>query len=219
MLNKQQREFRKLMKEAEKAKDARSDIYSYKEQRFTNEKPGRRYKRPLLQIGGFAGLLLLVWNLYALSTHVWPSEESRAFFFDDQLKVHHYIQERSEAELEISNSINSLIERYNDNSLTSFHIEDTQGKLFELQKKINPAGEQFAAMDSYYKEQFSLAYQITNVLKLDSSQATYDELTYIIQKQDELQASKASMLVQLLENESMSYERMEDGSVSYEYEF
>lgn len=60
MLNNRQRQFRKLMKEAGKVKQNQKNVYSYRDQRFENEKSRKRYKKPLLQIGGAVSVLVLL---------------------------------------------------------------------------------------------------------------------------------------------------------------
>ncbi|WP_033540970.1 hypothetical protein [Planococcus sp. CAU13] len=216
-MNKRQREFKKLMKEAEKKQTERQSVYSYWDQRFSHEKPKGRTKRPLLQIGGFLGLLVLIWNLYALSTHVIQGGSGFGAPSAKYLVVHEYIQSGSEAEQEISIILNSLIDMYNNNSLTPFHIEESQQKLFALQKTLPLDKERFAAMNRYLQECFSLAFQVTNVLNLENAPTANQELTYIIGRQTELSASREHILVELLESEKINYKFLSDGSLSYEY--
>ena len=217
MLNKRQREFRKKMKEAEGQKSAAKGIYSYREQRYSHEKPRRRNKRPLLQVGGFFGLLILVWNLYAFSTYITPDGSGFGAGSTKHAAVHKYLQSGGEAEIEMSKIVNTLIDHYNSNSLSPFHIEEAQLKLFDLQKTLPLDNNRFAAMNHYYDEQFSLAFQLSNVLQLGNAPTVNQELTYLIGKRTELSAGRDSMMVQLLLNEEMNYEILEDGSITYEY--
>lgn len=51
MLNDRQKQFRKHMKELERGEPRAKGIYSYREKKFTSEKPVKRFKKPFLQIG------------------------------------------------------------------------------------------------------------------------------------------------------------------------
>lgn len=217
MLNKRQREFRRMMKEVEKKQATGMDVYSYREKRYSNEKPKRRIKKPLLQIGGVFGLLILIWNLYALSTYITPDANTFGIVSTKNLKVHNYLEKGGEAEIEISQIVNSLIDQYNNNSLTPLHIEEAQQKLFDLQKSMTLDNDRFAVMNRYFEEQFSLAYQLTNILQLQNAPTVHQELIYIIDKQKDLSASRTAILIQLLENEKMNYDILDDGIVTYEY--
>lgn len=215
MLNKRQREFRKKMKEIEQAQG--HEFYSYREKRYSHEKPKRRIKGSLLQIGGFFGLVILVWNLYAFSTYMLPKDGGFGVISTKHLAVHNYLETGGEAEVEISRVLNSLIDQYNSNSLTPFHIEEAQRNLFDLQKTLSLGNKRFAVMNHYYNEQLSLAFQISNVLQLGNAPTVSQELTYIIGKRTELSAGRDIILVELLKNEKMNYKIMSDGTVSYEY--
>lgn len=217
MLNKRQREFRRMMKEAEKKKKLNDDIYSYREQRFASEKPKKRFRKPLLQISGVLGLLILIWNLYALSTYITPNANTFGIASTKNIKVHNYLEKGGESEIEITQTVNSLIDRYNTNSLTPFHIEEAQGYLFDLQKSMTLDNDRFAVMNRYFEEQFNLAYQLTNILQLQNAPTVNQELIYVIDKQKELSSSRTAILIQLLEDENMSYDILDDGTVTYEY--
>lgn len=205
------------MKQVQKKKAAEQNVYSYREQRYSNEKPNRRLRRPLLQIGGFFGFLILIWNLYAFSTYLIPDGEGMGLVSTKHQAVHNYLVSGSETEVEMSNIINSLIAGYESKSLTAFHIEEAQQKIFDLQKTLSLDNDRFAVMNHYYEQQFSFAYQITNVLKLENAPTVHQELTYIIGKQTDLSTARDSMLILLLKNEGMNYEIRSDGSISYEY--
>lgn len=216
MLSKRQREFRKMMKEVEK-RQVNRNVYSYREKRYPNEKPKRQIKKPILQIGGVFGLILLIWNLYALSTYINTDANTFGIVSTKTLKVHNYLEKGGEAEIEISQTVNSLIDQYNDNSLTILHIEEAQRTLFDLQKSISLDNDRFAVMNRYFEEQFNLAYQLTNILQLQNAPTVNQELLYIIDKQKELSASRTSILIHLLDNEKMKYQILGDGTISYEY--
>ncbi len=217
MLNKRQREFRKTMQEIEKKQAAGRKVYSYREKRYSNEKPKRLIRKPLLQIGGVFGLLLLIWNLYAFSTYITPDSNEFGIVSTKNIKVHNYLEESSTSEVEVSQIVNSLIDQYNTNSLTPFHIEEAQKMLFELQQDLPLDEDRFAVMNRYFEEQFSLAYQLTNILQVQNAATANQELIHVIDKQKELAASRTTILIQLLESEQMSYDILDDGSVRYEY--
>lgn len=217
MLNKRQREFRRMIKEVEKKQTLDNDVYSYREQRFVSEKPKQRFRKPFLQISGVLGVLILIWNLYALSTYMMPDANTFGIASTKNLKVHNYLEKGRESEVEISQTVNSLIDHYNNNSLTPFHIEEAQRKLFDLQKSMTLDNDGFAVMNSYFEEQFSLAYQLTNILQLQNAPTVTQELMYINGKQKELSSSRTIILIQLLENEKMHYDILDDGTVTYEY--
>lgn len=205
------------MKEAEKKQFTAQNVYSYRENRFLHEKPKRRFKRPFLQISGFFGLLLLIWNIYAFSTYFIPDSGGFSAFSAEHFAVHDYLQTSGEAEVEISSILNGLVDKYNSNSLTPFHIEEAQQKLFDLQKALPLDQKRFAAMNLYYEECFSLAFQMTNVLKLENAPTASQELAYITSKRSELTARRDVLLIDLLENEKMGYQQLNDGTISYEY--
>lgn len=219
MLNNRQREFRKMMNDVEKSKQNQRNVYSYRDQRYGNEQPRRRYKKPLLQIGGVLSVLILLWNLYALSSYVIPWTGSGELLSTNQLEVHQYIQESSRIEEELNSTLSSLVEQYNVNSLTAFHVEEAQQKLFEIQKEEETDDPRFLPMKAYLEEQFALAYQMTNVLKTENSDAKYKEMNRIIEQQNVLLLRRNSALIHMLESEGISYEQQEDGSIFYEYEF
>lgn len=215
MLNNRQREFRKMMKEVENNKNNPFDIYSYRDKRFVNEKPRKR-KKKLLQISGGLGIILLIWNLFALSTYFMPGEKM-GLVSNDQLEVHHYIEKNSQVEMELNQSIALLVSLHNENNLNVKRIEEIQLKLLELPKKLETTDQRFIALQAYTGERFSLAYQATNVLKLGASEATTKEFTYIIQQQNKLLERRGVVLARLLTNEDMHFEKLEDGSITYEY--
>lgn len=219
MLNNRQREFRKMMKDVEKSKQNQKNVYSYRDQRYGNEQLRRRYKKPLLQIGGVLSVLILLWNLYALSSYVIPWTGSVELLSANQLEVHQYIQESSRIEEELNSTLSSLVEQYNVNSLTAFHVEEAQQKLFEIHKKEETDDPRFLPMKAYLEEQFALAYQMTNVLKTENSDAKDKEMNRIIEQQNVLLLRRNSALIHMLESEGISYEQQEDGSIFYEYEF
>lgn len=218
MINNRQRQFKKLMKEAERSKLARNPVYSYRDQRFEDERRTRSYKKPLLQIGGIASLLVLLWNLYAFSSFLFPWTGNSLNLSSNQLEVHQYIQESSEVESVLNGQVTALINRYNENSLTDFHIEEAQKELFQIQKIIETEDSRFLAMKMYLDEQFDLAYQATNVLKTADSKIKLQELEYILAAQNELLARKNEALISMLESEGLPYEKLEDGTISYQYE-
>jgi len=205
------------MKEAEQAKQ--KNVYSYRDKRFENERPRKPYKRSLLQIGGAVSFLVLLWNLYVFSSYLIPWDGNSAILSADQLEVHQYIQESTEIEMAVNTTLNTLMNQYNANSLTVFHIEDAQQKLFELQKKEEMQDARFLSMKAYLEERFALAYQMTNVLKTENSDAKYKEMNRIIELQNALLTRRNAVLIHVLESEEISYEKQEDGSIYYEYEF
>lgn len=215
MLNNRQREFRKTIKNVENKREKHGDIYSYRNKRFTNEEPRKR-KKQIFQIGGALGMILLIWNIFAFSTYFAPNG-SAGLLSKDEMEVHEYIEKNNQMEMQLTNSVNMLVSLYNDDLLSSEQIEEVQLQLLELQQKMETTDERFIAMDAYADEQFTLAYQVTNVLKLGTSEATNRELAYIIEQQSKLLERKNEVLVKLLVNEGMNFEQLEDGSISYEY--
>lgn len=218
MLNSRQRQFRKLMKEAEGTKQNQKDIYSYRDQRFGSENPRKRLKKPLLQIGGAVSLLVLLWNVYAFSSYLIPWNGNTVLLSTDQFEVHQYIQESSDIEMAVNDTLGSLVEQYNANSLTVFHVEEAQQKLFELQKEGETDDPRFIAMKANLEEQFILAFRMTNVLKIENSNAKHQEINRIISQQHELLARRNAILINVLKSVGIPYEQRGDGSISYEYE-
>lgn len=215
MLNNRQRGFRKMIKSTENKEEQHHDIYSYRDKRFTNEKPRKR-KKQILQIGGALGMILLLWNVFAFSSYFAPNGAA-GLLSKEELEVHQYIEKSSQVEMELSSSISLLVSLYNDNLLNLEQIEEVRLQLLELQQKMETTDERFIAMHAYTDEQFNLAYQITNVLKLGSSEATDRELAYIIEQQNKLLERRDEVLLKLLANEGIAFEQLEDGSISYEY--
>lgn len=152
------------------------------------------------------------------SSYLIPWNSNNTLLSADQLEVHQYIQQSSEIEMAVSNIHNNLIEQYNANSLTKFHIEEAQQKLFEIQKEGNTDDPRFLAMKAYLEEQFRLAYQMTNVLQTPNSDTKYKEMNQIITQQNALVARRNAVLTNLLESEEIPFEQQGDGSISYEYE-
>lgn len=218
MLNKRQRQFRKQMKGMEKAKSNQQDHYSYRDQRYTSEKPKKRFRKPLLQIGGAISMLVLIWNLYVFSSSVITGNGVTSLLSSEQLEVHRYIQESTEIEGQLSNAATTLINEYNEKTLTSFRVEETQKNLFELQKKIESDDRRFLPMRAHLDEHFKLVYQLTNVLQTKESNVKFTEINDIIDKQNALLKRRDSVLTGVLESEGIPFERLEDGSISYQYE-
>lgn len=218
MLNERQRQFRKQMKEMERIKQNQNDAYSYRDQRFASEKPKKRFRKPLLQIGGAISLLVLLWNVYVFSSSLISGTGVTDLLSADQLEVHQYIQESSEIELALNEAASSLMNRYNEKTLTPFHIEEAQKTLFELQKRMDTDDSRFLLMSSYLDEQFSLAYQLTNSLKTEESDVKYAELTGIVERQNALLERRNAALMSVLDSEGIPYEQLKDGSISYQYE-
>lgn len=218
MLNERQKQFRKHMKELERGEHRTKDVYSYREKRFTSEKPVKRFKKPMLQIGGGIGLLVLLWNLYALSSSVIAGGGFSNLLSADQLEVHQFIQQSGEIEYALSQEASSLMNQYNTKTLTPYHIEEAQKNLFELQKRLDSKDPRFFLLHSYLDEQFKLAFQLTNVLKTEESNVKYVELNGIVERQNALLEKRNAALISALESEGIPYEQLEDGSISYQYE-
>lgn len=218
MLNDRQKQFRKHMKELERGEPRAKGIYSYREKKFTSEKPVKRFKKPFLQIGGGIGLIVLLWNLYALSSSVIAGGGFSNLLSADQLEVHQFIQQSGEIEYALSEEASSLMNQYNAKTLTPYHIEEAQKNLFELQKQLDTGDSRFFLLNSYLDEQFNLAYQLTNVLKTEESHVKYVELTGIVEKRNALLERRNAALISALESEGIPYEQLEDGSISYQYE-
>lgn len=220
MKNKRQRQFRKLMREAEhtRTQSIKDPVYSYKERQFENEKSKRRYKRPIIQIGGVISLLVLMWNLYSFSAPLLPWTDNKVYISANQLEVHQYIQKSTEIELALNSQVSSLINQYNENSLTELHIEEAQKEIFKIQNKLETNDKRFVTLNSYLEEQFSLAFQVTNILKATHSKVKYQELVDKVENQKTLSTSKNKILISLLESEGIPYQQHEDGTISYEYE-
>ncbi|EMF47609.1 hypothetical protein B481_0611 [Planococcus halocryophilus Or1] len=114
MLNNRQKQFRKHMKELERGESRKKDVYSYRDQRFTSEKPKKRYKKPLLQIGGGISLIVLFWNVFALSTWVWPGNGLPNLLSTKQIEVHEFIQASTEIEMTLTAEATKLMNQYNE---------------------------------------------------------------------------------------------------------
>ncbi|MCH4826353.1 hypothetical protein [Planococcus halocryophilus] len=218
MLNNRQKQFRKHMKELERGDARKKDVYSYRDQRFTSEKPKKRFKKPFLQIGGGISLIVLLWNVFALSTWVWPGNGLPNLMSANQVEVHEFIQASTEIEMNLTTEAVALVNQYNAKTLTPFHIEEAQKNLFQLQKSMKTEDARFLQYTSYLDEQFKLAYQLTNVLKTEESNVKYAELTGIIERQNALLEIKNNALRELLDSEDISYNQLEDGSINYEVE-
>lgn len=128
MLNKQQRNFRKIMSEREKQRSRRHghDIYSYRDDRFESEQPKRQIKKPLFQIGGAIGLLVLSWNISALFSWIAPLDKPTlalgmqpAYETQPNNTMHTYIQRTETTDTVVNTHINSLMDLYNENMISS----------------------------------------------------------------------------------------------------
>lgn len=218
MLNERQRQFRKHIKEMERTQRHQNDAYSYRDQRYSSEKPKRQFRKPLLQIGGMISLVVLIWNLYVFSSSLMSGTGVTSLLSADQVEVHRYIQESTEIERALNDAASSLILQYKEKTLTPFHIEEAQKHLFELQKSMETNDGRFFSMQSYLDEQFNLVYQLTNVLQTEESNGKYIEINSIIDKQNALLERRNSVLTNVLDSEEIPYKQLEDGSISYEYE-
>lgn len=217
MLNERQKKFRKQMKEMERDKQIQTNAYSYREQRFMNEKPKKRFKKPLLQIGGTISLLVLLWNVYVFSSSLISGNGVSTLLSASQLEVHQYIEDSSAIELALYETSTSLMNQYNENTLTPFHIEEAQKELVELQKRMATEDPRFLMMSAYLDEQFKLVYQLTNVMKIEESDSKYVELNTIVEKQNALLEKRNAALLSVLESEGIPYEELGDGTISYQY--
>lgn len=218
MLNERQKRFRKQMKQLERSKQIQTNTYSYREQRFMNEKPKNRFKKPLLQIGGTISLLVLLWNVYVFSSSIISGNGGSTLLSTNQLEVHQYIEDSSAIELALYETSTSLMNQYNDNTLTPLHIEEAQKDLFALQKRMDVEDSRFLLMNAYLDGQFKLVYQLTNVLKTRESDVKHAELTKIVDQQNVLLEKRNDALISVLDSEAIPYKLLEDGSISYQYE-
>ena len=228
MLNKQQREFRKAMAEREKqqAKSNRRDVYSYRYDRFESEKPKRitTYKKPFLQIGGMVGLLVLLWNVYALSTWVMP-QSTRSLSMPDNTvassqsedAIHSYILRTSEIDTKMNDDINTLMNHYNKNLLTITKVDEIVQHLYLLQAQTATLDSRLQPLKSYYDDQFKLVHQMTESLKKQKSQATHDELTRLTSNLNQNTSQRQLKMIMVFQAENMDYELNDDGTITYEY--
>lgn len=228
MLNKQQREFRKAMAEKEKnqSKSRRRDVYSYREDRFESEKPKRitTNKKPFLQIGGMVGLLVLLWNVYALSTWVnpqgpislsLPGNTTASSQSGDA--IHEYILRTSEIDTKLNDDINTLMNNYNQNVLTITKVDEIVQHLYLLQAQTATLDSRLQPLKTYYDDQFKLVHQMTDNLKKQKSQTTHDELTRLSSHINQNSSQRQLKMIMVFQTENIDYELNDDGTISYEY--
>lgn len=199
MLNERQKQFRKQMKEMEAVQQNQLNVYSYRDQRFGNDKPKKRLKKPMLQIGGLISFLVLLWNLYALSSYVIPWDGENAFVSTNQYEVHQFIQETAAAEAALHEMVSGLIAQHNENALTAIHVQEVQSSIFELQQNIQSSDPRFWSMQAYIDAQFKLAYQVANVLKVENANTTQMELERIFEDLTLLSTNRDKALISYVE--------------------
>ena len=142
MLNKQQRHFRKTMadREKERANRRTHDVYSYRNNRFESEKPKRLYKKPVFQIGGAIGVLILLWNIFSLSTWLIP-QSNNPIVMNIQPKaqtksneiIHTYLTRTQVTDTTVNTQINTLMDLYNQNRITTDEINQSNQRLLLAQ--------------------------------------------------------------------------------------
>ncbi len=228
MLNKQQREFRKAMAEKEKqqSKSRRRDVYSYREDRYESEKPRRitTYKKPFLQIGGIVGLLVLLWNVYALSTWVNPQPPTSLSLPGNTAAsaqsgdvIHDYILRTSEIDTKLNDDINTLMNHYNQNVLTITKVDEIVQHLYLLQAQTATLDSRLQPLKSYYDDQFKLVHKMTDTLKRQKSQTTHDELTRLSSHLNQNSSQRQLKMIMVFQAENIAYELNDNGTITYEY--
>jgi hypothetical protein len=228
MLNKQQLDFRKAMAEKEKqqVKSGRRDIYSYRYDRFESEKPRKitSYKKPFLQIGGMVGLLVLLWNVYALSTWVMPQNTKSLSLPGDTLAttqseddIHNYILRTSEIDLKMNDDINTLMNHYNQNVLTISKVDEIVQHLYLLQAQTATLDSRLQPLKSYYDGQFKIVHQMVDNFTKQKSQTTHEELTRLTLNLNQSASQRQLKMIMVFQAENIEYELNNDGTVSYEY--
>ncbi|AQQ51888.1 hypothetical protein [Planococcus lenghuensis] len=225
MLNKRQRHFRKQMADIQKQQPQlnRADTYSYSHKKYDSEKKRVFYKRPAFQIGSAAGIVILTWNIYALSTYLPPWHTAQPDTVETsqvikQQNIHAYIQESGEAESSLSRQLNELMQQFEQGTLTNKTVTDVQKGLPILQEVTQTSDIRLAALQSYYDDQFSLAYQVTDALQLSDASYIPIELQYVFIEIEKNTSRKQEVLAHIFESEDIPYKLHLDGSISYEYQ-
>lgn len=239
MLNKQQRHFRKVIAEREKEqkRNRQYDTYSYRDERFESERPisykvkhnkdetpRKLHKKPMLQIGAVIGLLVLLWTIPALYTWILPndnihilSNENPNIIGDSGLMIHTYIQRTDNTDTVINEHLNTLMNYYNQNVLTTLKIDAAFQKLLVLQAQTATIDTRLQPLKNYYDQQFKLVHQILNNLKLQQSQAGHNELSRLTTQLNRNTSERQLKMIMIFQTENISYTLQHDGSINYEY--
>ena len=226
MLNKQQLQFRKAMAEREKdlANRRTHDVYSYRYNRFESEKPRRLYRKQTFQLGGAIGLLILLWNIFAMSTWILP-QLSNPITMNSQSSVttrsneviHTYLKRTEVTDTTVNAQINALMNLYNQNLITHEEINQSYQQLLLAQTQTATTDSRLQPLKTYYDETFNIVYQILDVLRLPYDETKNNRLTHLISQLTQTRAERQLKVIMIFQTEDIEYQLKADGSISYKY--
>lgn len=221
LLNKQQKEFRRQMKKAEKKrkKEGIEDPYSYRNE---NYRPTKERKNTFFF--WIVAFVTIIFGINVLST-IGGNHETRApikveSWDTSEEEVHIYLSKTKETSSQLLNVWNKFTSMEQVDAMTIQDLEGLKKEVTNLQDDIKSDKDEFQELELYFMEQIQLTNQMINTYQENKEKASFVDAFQINQirnKFNENLLEEQLMVIRVLEQQGLSFELNQDGSISYEY--
>ncbi|OFW81503.1 MAG: hypothetical protein A2201_09750 [Alicyclobacillus sp. RIFOXYA1_FULL_53_8] len=232
MLNKRQREFRESMKQSqrEQKQAGYEGPYSYREE---NYRP-RRYKKPLFVGGGGVAFLILLWNVYAVSTWFHPQHINAPSPVDTttgtpafssgsdntQQQVNDYIQTSATIQQQLTALIEPFLNPSTLNVVSTQTFSITESQLNTLQQTALTTLGILTPLRSYNLSQIELIQSALMHIKAyrgSRNPSDWQLVQQFLKQYNNNLVTQQSIVISVLSEAHMTYQIDANGHVTYQY--
>lgn len=223
LLNPRQRHFRKKMKQINRERR----VQGYKEPyQLEQERPSYQNRKPLFVVGSALGTVVLIWNLYALLTWIFPGQLptpptaiSSPSFDTSEETIHFYLEKTRNINQELVNHLNETKTVVGTNGSPE-KLEMIQADIVALKTQIETNDRRVRSLKEHYEEQIDIANRMVEEIKTHEKNPTvstnYNVMTLTNQLNENI-AQTQTVVVSILQSARMDYRINKDGTVSYKY--
>jgi hypothetical protein len=240
VLNQRQREFRKSMRQIQRRNKrmGQTDVYGYLEPRFARQssrisRTYRGYRRSVFVGGASVAVVILLWNVYAISTWIQPhpmtsaklpsclSASGNSVFSGTlitQAEVDEYIQTTSAIGQELSGLMKPFL---NPNApLSSQAFADAELKLTQLQQTASINVDVLTPLCLYNLKQISLtqsALQYIRIYHNTRAPSEWQSAEDIVSQYNKNLETEQAIVISILDKMHMPYKVHANGHLTYHY--
>lgn len=218
MLNKQQKEFRKQMKKAEKKKrkEGIEDPYSYQ---YENYQPVKERKGKVLFCIVLS--LIIIVSLNLLSSLESNNETLQVKSWDtSEEEVHIYLSRTGEISQQLVDIWGKFSSMEEFEAMTNEELEDMKKDVMSLQTVVQSERDEFQELELYFLEQIMLTNKMINTYQEYKEKSSFMDGFHVNQLRNDFNENvleEQFMVIRVLERQGISFELTEDGSISYQY--
>ncbi|WDL98403.1 hypothetical protein [Alicyclobacillus sp. ALC3] len=232
-MNRQQREFRKRMKQIEKENQlAGVEPLSY---RYENYRPRRHRKSLFVGGGGIVAFLIILWNLFAVSTWIRPhvpkigpssvaslgtTPTSNALGTNTQREVNDYIQASKSIDQALGPLVQPFLSPSNLNNISVKIFDQATARLNSMKQTTVTNLTVLEPLQNYELGQIQImesVLQQVQAYKINHAPSEWQTVQQLIEKFDVNQTTEQSILISILDKEHMPYRFGHNGEIQYQY--